>query len=647
MIKYLRHNDGESIPERWLFIGTETIPVGPEGNNKVKEKWFRLGMARYVRFSKGKIADDAWHRINEPAELWQLVEKLQKPDRSLWVCSHQLYHDLTATHFWELLEKGKYHVYLDKANAVASGGRKKREFKGYMVLSHRPTFLYLCGVKGRVHFVDSNNYAAVSTATIADSMSLRKPTLPDWKDSDEVWFDWCEHSVRSASEFMAGVLKQWYADGIGTWKPTAAMLSMTSFRHHCKVNEGREDCPRVVVDDDAEKIALQRIGYMGGRVACYFVGKTSKILHCVDVNGLYPYVMRQYEYPYRLAYYTDNSTVEQVRGFINTHGVMAAVRICSGLREYPCKSRERQVHATGTFWTVLCGEELRRAIVSGDVDKTGWVMVFNLASIFRRWVDYWWKRKTDAKYNGDIAGSIYAKTILNSLSGKWAQRGGRWNDRPNLFPARHWGEWTMYDESSDTSHRLRAIAGKVQEYVEGNPPEHCFPAISAFITANGREYMRGIRGELPVRSVYHQATDSLIIDDAALSELENSGMICQDTLGRLKREQSGEGGEFLGINHYRIGSEWTMQGLYGIGTYVDGVGIVADTQERLPTMVRSGPGKGPRVFRTTIESKKVMPNGRVNASGFVSPPELFLPSDKDYLRYCEQGYADLDTQEAF
>jgi hypothetical protein len=645
MRRYLRLNDDNRIPTRWIFFDVETTEIPESDGSKIRQHKFRLGVARYVEFRAGKLHSSFYYELRNPEDIYELIDKMSRKDNALYVCSHNLYFDLTATLFWSHMEKGRYSV--SRSQTVSDGTTTKRRhsFRGHLVLSWRPTFLYVCGPKGRIHFVDSLNYTDCSLATIGESIGYPKLDMPSVSECDLTWASYCRRDVEVLSEFMTGMLTRWHKDNLGVWQPTAAGLAMTSYRHMVKKVNSPETCPKILIDDDKEKIAFERLSYFGGQTQCYYLGKVENPVHSVDVNGLYPYVMRMGEFPYECCYQSEDCGTDELRSYLSNFGVVAAVRVCTSSSTYPVRCGKRVLQAVGTFWTVLCGAELERAISSNHVDKVGRIQCYKCAPIFRHWVDYWWRRRVDATLNGDKAGAFYVKRILNSLSGKFAQSGKRWVDRHNVRAPKRWGEWTLHDFDSNTDHYFRSVAGNAQELIEDGMPQYCFPAISAFITAAGREYMRTIRLRLPERSVYHQATDSFALSGKAYNQLKREGMLDDSAIGKFKSDGSGFGGEFEGVNHYRIGSEWTMQGLYGRSYRNDDGNLVADIWQRLPEMVRVGPGIGVRVFSADVQPHQITPLGRESKDGWINPPELWLPTDRDYIRYLEDGcYQDAEIE---
>jgi hypothetical protein len=206
---------------------------------------------------------------------------------------------------------------------------------------------------------------------------------------------------------------------------------------------------------------------------------------------------------------------------------------------------------------------LERALVKGHVEQVGRVIYYSVDHIFREWSEYWLKVKELASKNDDVAGREFAKLIGNSLYGKWAQISKGWRDTPAIAPQKLWGQWVEIDADTLETVTCRSIGGHTQSRQEGDELPHVFPAISAFIAAASREYMRDIRALCPEKTVYYQGVDSLILSLYASSILEKHGLIDEDKAGCFKVEDFAEEGEIIACNHYRLDKETIWSGHWG------------------------------------------------------------------------------------
>src|SRR5207245_2864883 len=92
----------------------------------------------------------------------------------------------------------------------------------------------------------------------------------------------------------------------------------------------------------------------------------------------------------------------------------------------------------GRVRTVLAGPELQRAWSLGHIDHVGRWTHYRLSDLFTSYVRWLWRLRTQAKARGDTAIEKVAKSLLNSLHGKFGQRDGEWQyagrtETPRLY----------------------------------------------------------------------------------------------------------------------------------------------------------------------------------------------------------------------
>jgi hypothetical protein len=151
--------------------------------------------------------------------------------------------------------------------------------------------------------------------------------------------------------------------------------------------------------------------------------------------------------------------------------------------------------------------------------------------------------------------------MLNSISGKFAQKDKRWLVTDTSCRISRWDAWPEVDASSKTITNYRQLGRIVQRQVPAGYADHSLIAISACITANAREYMAGLREELPTRSVLYQDTDSLWLTDQAYQEMVNAGLIDPYELGKFRLEDTLDSGGIYGRKDYIANGKYTKAGI--------------------------------------------------------------------------------------
>jgi hypothetical protein len=72
--------------------------------------------------------------------------------------------------------------------------------------------------------------------------------------------------------------------------------------------------------------------------------------------------------------------------------------------------------------------------------------------------------------------------------------------------------------------------------------------------------MRRLRGVAGPKEVLYQATDSIMVTDVGRDRLQQVTGLMGDSLGKLHLQRHGSSADIVGLNWYRIGSEWVRGG---------------------------------------------------------------------------------------
>ncbi|GAH78087.1 unnamed protein product, partial [marine sediment metagenome] len=85
---------------------------------------------------------------------------------------------------------------------------------------------------------------------------------------------------------------------------------------------------RIYIHNNKEAIDLERDSYRGGRTECFFIGELKdETYHIVDVNSLYPFVMRNNLYPIKYKKITGKISVNAIEDYLRSFSCVAKVLI--------------------------------------------------------------------------------------------------------------------------------------------------------------------------------------------------------------------------------------------------------------------------------------------------------------------------------
>lgn len=589
--RLLDRNAGTEIPTNLLFFDTECLNTPLDAALNTRSLTLRLWCGVHVRFAKQKQHSQRVTFGVDRKSFWDWVDSCIQPKKKTWLFAHNAAFDLTQLDFWDELDNGRYSIepMLSKPNPTT--GQVRTTWRGALCLESSPFFVCCRKDKATINIVDTLNYWRMPLADLGEAFGIPKLPLPADDADEQTWQTYCHRDVEILVRAMVEMLQQWQREDCGVWQMTAAMLSMTSFRHRCKLHHKNGSKLDIVCDQNSPMHKLERAAYYGGRVTCYYVGTKTEPVYHLDVNSLYPKVMYDHRFPRCYEYSRHDVPVGELSDSDGIYGLVAECLINSRAETFPLRVDGQQYHCTGHYWTTLCGPELSRALRSQCVCRTGHVQYYSVASYFRDWVAYWYDRKTRALREMGNRGPVYqlSKIILNSLSGKFAQHGRRWVERHGRIPLLRWGGYTTIDADKGEIINARGVAGIEQTLSDVGEPPYSFPAVSAFITAYGREYMLNLIDIAGEDNVYYLAVDSLIVNADGYQRLVAANRVDEYELGALKLVGVYSEAEIKGANYYRLDDRITAAGLVGLAENARRKGKPAEVFEPITGIISRKP----------------------------------------------------------
>lgn len=627
---YLSGNKGTEAPSNFLFFDTESHYKGEQPVYGVTCHALKLWTAIACRVERGKVTREEKAHGFDTESFWDFHESRQDAKRPLWAFAHNLGFDLTLTNFWEQLENGRFTIGPVDRGISKRSGKPRKPWVGRLCLEGRPTFAIVQGRGGRSRFIDTGNFWPTKLDAIGQKYGLPKLEIDFGNCTDSQLLTYCYRDAEICQRAILDLIDRWTREGSGVFQMTAASLALTNWRHTCDLRIEGTDKLNIVMEPNHPAGALERRGYYGGRVEPFFLGDRKETIYALDVNALYLGMMGDNLFPRQRVRALHQCDPKELLQYMTCYGAIADVCLNAKHNTYPTRPHGMQLHATGHFHTTLAGPELLRALKAGDVVTVGECWLYSLADLFKKWAKYWYKRRLDAKMgpNANEADEEFAKLIGNSLSGKYAQHGEFWQDAPEDACITKWGQWFTHEAKSNVTTVWRGIAGKAQCKVVGSEPLHSFPAISAYITAHGREYLRSLFNLCPPRSIFYSATDSLICDKSAFDALTEAGKIHPYHIGELKLKGVYNSASIYGCNHYRL-DDWVVRsGTVAKARVEIPYKPIADIWQGLPSIVGRKPNGTVLVHHVPVSEHNPTPKGLCGPDGWVEPYRL--TSDPDF-----------------
>jgi len=610
-----------STPSNLLFFDTETRDNRTKHNSSEEyhRLWFGYAIAyRYEDARRTRFDDCIFDTIRK---YWDFcISRLDKK-RPLNIYCHNAAFDLTIVDFWRKCEKEKWDI-------------------DFAVLESPPVIISVATPYGRLNIIDTVNYFKVPLKTLGESVGLPKMEIDIEKATYEQALPYCKRDCEIIARSMDRLIDFVRTNRLGKLGPTVASLALSAYRHRFMKHY-------IYIHDRERVLKLERDSYHGGMVNCLFVGKVrDQKVYKLDVNSLYPTVMRN-QYPVKLLYGLNDPSISYVKNELNRKAVIADITLSSKANTYPVVQNKELIFATGVFRSVLCGPELQRAILLGDVKRIHYAAFYDLAPIFREYVDFFWEKRLEYKQKDDKANQTFCKYLLNSLYGKFAQGHYEWttfnyknlesilrslgHEIPTIYekranlPILKAGQIPWIPLNTNETIKLRKIGSleQIQQRTGWHPES--FVGIASYVTSYARRYLMSLLEIAGSRNCYYYDTDSLFVNAKGKRNLERAGKCSDVELGGLKIEGSEYEPTFLAPKDYIFGEDICLKGIRKNAKRMAGSKYKQLQFEGLPSIIRRGCQPYitiKQVIKTVTHKYK---KGIVNPDGWTRP--FCLPED--------------------
>lgn len=611
----IKRNEGSSVPSRLVFLDCEAyIKENPENKNRQTQS-FRLACAIAGRFRENKLTSQMRGEFHEASGIWRWIDVLTEPRTATWIFAHNLSYDATLAAMWDEIRAGRY--CFAHWGFGPAGPPKREEGEApkvpQIVLGDPPTIIGLLNrQRHKIVLVDSLNYLRCPLRDIGISVGLEKLPLPQQDAAEHEWLRYCWRDVEILAAGIINLIQWWEANDYGNWAFTAPSLAMHAFRHRFMKHDIRPHT-------EPDVRILERAGYYGGRLEAYRVGEINGPCYLIDINSLYPAVMKTDEYPTTLWTWDLKTEFSETLPSFPLHQCVAECVIRTDSPDYPVRTKRGVIYPVGEFVTTLCGPELFHAQQSGHLAAISSWAYYQTAPIFFEYVEHFWAFKRECELRKDHSTRDLAKLMLNSLSGKFSQRGSTWIYDPNATPLYEYGEFIEGDAQKKEFRYCLSLYDLI--FVRQEPQElaSSMPIISAFITSAARMLMRALMDVAGRENVLYITTDALIVDRFGFANLEDANYIDGDRLGHFKLSASGMNGHIGGIHQYRVGHR-TCWGGVPDGVTPDRFGRWEHTEfEGLRQIIARGASPEVRVSNQMKALRAAYERRRVGKEGDTQP----------------------------
>lgn len=582
-------NKTVKIPRHLVFFDTETRQTKQEDGSILQT--FRLGWAVYWRRPYGRHKEVIeWFFYDTMSQFWEWLYSKTGLKTKIWVIARNVVFDFTIVKGWKHLKQAGYKLQFFHNNGISAI---------VVVRNKSSTFAFL----------DSMNWFPESLAKTGERLGIPKMKINFETCTTQELSVYCKNDVLIELENFRIFIKFMEENMIGSLCYTRASTAMAAylFRHYHT---------SIYIHNNAEAIAMEREAYKGGRCECFVIGDLSgQPFYIVDVNSLYPYMMKTHKLPHKYYKLSHRTSVKKLGKMLDKYSLVARVRIETDEPVYAIKTG-RTIFPVGTFDTTLCTPELKYALEHGHIKRVYHVVEYEQANIFSSYVNTMYALRNECKADNNKAYEQLVKYLMNSLYGKFGQKAEDWVKIGNS-PGEPDREEMILHEPPRRPTRLRYLLGEVFELKRFAEAFNSFPAISAHVTAYARIYLWELMQACGKGNYVYCDTDSLMVTDVGLDNL--SSYMSSTELGKLKLERTVQSLIIRGLKDYSADEKVVIKGIRKTATCI-GDGVY--TQEQWPTF------KG--IFKTTDANSYVVKNvtkhltreytkGDVGIDGIITP----------------------------
>lgn len=568
-----------------------------------------------------------------PDEFWRWVTDHCYPKCRTWIVAPSAGDLLTLTGWWDRVDCGEWQVFRrggTESGELGDDGKPVTPWVGRLVLRGAPDIVTARRGDASVCAVSWANYSGAGLSELAGWVGL-KDVAPDPQLCPRGLTKYTPSDTRRilAAGFTR-LVSEWVERDCGPWRETSAQLVLSLWRRKFYKVKVCRHC-------DQDAAGIEREANHGGRASVWFFGDVGSVkdsprepwappparrgrriggpLTRLDVTSQYPTLLRDRYFPTRLVGVRDDLGVAELEAWARYRGVIARVTVRARHPEYPYRMRRRvffrwpgekaarrkdrldapirTVYPVGEFTTTLAGPELLRLIEEDSVAVVHRAALYDVGKPFGPLMEYLLALRAEGKGGAEGVMVQLAKQWGVGFYGKFAQRSGTWEARPDRIPLERWGEYTDRNEVTRTAERWRGFAGLAQQWVAGQAGAKLLAAVYCYTTSYGRVQMRDLRAKCEPRSVLSMDTDGLWIAGTMPAALRIASPTGPADPGSLRKEGEYHFGRWYTPRHYYCDGSWVLSGVGGGFVMPDRLTVQYHT---CSNPVRWSPAEPPRVL---------------------------------------------------
>ncbi len=578
-----------------IFVDTETHEERVTGK-KVKHI-LNFGWAAFVRRNKkGEWGEPEWHRFESKENFWTWCVSLLRVKSKTYLFCHNTNFDLPVLDIFEELPALDYNL-------------------KFACIEAPPTILKFARGTSVLMVCDTLNWWPTALKNIGETLNLPKLPMPESDNTRESWDAYCRRDV----EVIMYAVERWcdfiLEHDLGSFAYTTAGQAFKAYTHRFMPH-------KIYIHNNEKACEIERLSYKGGRNECFSVGNFPGLWYLFDVNSMYPFVMSTNKYPTSLRYVSKSKSLEDLEYLLKSNAIIARVKLRTLQRAYGIQHKGKLVFPIGEFWAELTTPELKYAIKHQHIIKVAEVCVYRQDYLFKDYINTMYNLRLKAKSKGNLLLSNHYKLLMNSLYGKFGQKGLVYEECPERNNSGY-KVWREYDVDTETVKNYRTLAGLTQ--VLSGEIEHAnsFVGIAAHVTAYARMYLWELITHAKESNVLYMDTDSVVVNRCGAKRLSD---YCDDLeLGKLKKEGTFAQVTLYGCKDYTMDYKDRHKGVKKSAAWVSSNRIAQEKWSSLKGLLRGGSINAPTTEGIYKQLNRIYNKGTVLPDGRVLP--LVFDSD--------------------
>ena len=600
-----RENHKLNMQNNYIFVDTETK------EEKIKEETilsFKLGCLIYWDKENNLIERKDFFNINY---FWDYIEeKFNFTDELIFFAHNTDFDFKILDGYKQLIKRG-----WDVKNWYIQG---------------KTFIIRLKKGKKILRIWDTMNYTPYALKTIGKVIGLKKLDIDFSYNTDNELLIYCRRDTEIIFKFIQYLITFLEIYELSRLKPTSASLSLNIFRHKFYSSKKTP----IYIHGWKKAILLERDSYSGGITDCFQVGKINEMVYKLDINSMYPYVMKNYFLPYRLIYWcrSPRRNPEYIKKLFEKNKkkrlliirckIFLPEKYAYILQKTKIDKMEKSCFLTGIFQTVLTTPEFEYVEKFGKIIEVTEIAIYQKRIIFKEFIDFFYSLRLDFKKEENKVYEQFCKLIMNSQYGKWGQKTIKYFLYKKLETSEIKNFGTIIDAETDERYQLIQFGNllyKIQSCKDNS--KESFVAISSFVTAYSRMLLIKYLMIAERKNVFYCDTDSLFVNEQGYKNLNS--FVDNFKLGFLKLEEKSNNVIIYKPKFYEFGSVFKCKGIKKSSKRIDenddNIKFLQERWERFKTSLKKGNLDKQIIINFEKVVNKNYDKGLKDKKGIVSP----------------------------